>query len=270
MCSFVHLAELLLKQPGIDIQAPSKSNATPLHEAAAAGNIPLLQILLKHGAQAQDSTPGFTPLPAACMGSCMKPPATTAMPAQPAGTQKLVLQDSPQPQHSEPQHEPMQDQQQTPAAQTPAAAKPGQLKTASSKPEPAQSLRPMPPAAAVPKKAGAAVPQRPTPNSRAPAAAARSTVASTRSAVASTGSKAAVPAGTGTAAAGALRASTPTAAAEAAGLGQSQPAAAQVLNKSISQLPRVSKEMVQLLLSAAPSLLAAQVSPSLSLQAQAH
>jgi exonuclease VII large subunit len=60
-----------------------------------------------------------------------------------------------------------------------------------------------------------------------------------------------------------LRAFTPTAAAEAAGPGQTQPAAAQVLKKTASQVQRVSKDVVQLLLDAAPSLLAAQVSPSL-------
>jgi ankyrin repeat protein len=255
-------AELLLKQPGIDVHASSKFKATPLHEAAAAGNAPLLQILLKRGAQVQDSTSGFTPLHAACMGSCMRPPAPAAMPAQPAGIQDPVLQDITQ--HSEPQHEAMQDQQQNPAAPAPTsvAAKPGQLKSAPSKPELAQLLRPKPPASAVPKKMGTALLQRPTPSSRTPATSARTAVTSTRSTAISTGSKVAMPAGTGTAAAGALRASPPPAAAEAAGLRKSQPAAAQVLNRSAPQVQRVSGDVVQLLLGAAPSLLGAQVSHS--------
>uniref|UniRef100_A0A383VC11 Uncharacterized protein n=1 Tax=Tetradesmus obliquus TaxID=3088 RepID=A0A383VC11_TETOB len=63
------VAELLLKQKDIDIQAASSSKATPLHEAAAAGNTALVQLLLQKGACPTDSSPGYPPLHAACQGA---------------------------------------------------------------------------------------------------------------------------------------------------------------------------------------------------------
>lgn len=253
-------AVLLLKQPGINIHAASNSKATPLHEAAAAGNIPLLQLLLQHGAQPQDITPGFSILHAACMGSCLRPSAPAhapaAAPAQPA-VQDPVLQD---PQHMDSkcaEQDPIHEQQQGQHAAVGSLAvtsKPGQLRTAAtSSTQSMQQLRPKPPTAAAPKKAGTAAPQRPTAGSRTAAAPARPAVPST---VRSTANKAAPPAGTGTAAAGALKASTPTstAAAEGAGLTRSQTPPAQRASQHIS------KDVLQVILDAAPSLLGAQVS----------
>eukprot|EP00878_Enallax_costatus_P033545 GHUV01037052.1.p1 GENE.GHUV01037052.1~~GHUV01037052.1.p1 ORF type:complete len:195 (+),score=50.77 GHUV01037052.1:587-1171(+) len=68
--SDVHLkiAELLLKQKTINLQAQADNKATPLHEAAAAGNIRLLQLLLSKGANAADSGSGYSALHAACQG----------------------------------------------------------------------------------------------------------------------------------------------------------------------------------------------------------
>jgi ankyrin repeat protein len=81
-------AELLLKQKDVDIQAASNSKATPLHEAAAARNTGLVQLLLQKGASAVDSSPGYPPLHAACQGcSCGQ----TCMPVV-----ELLLQAAPE------------------------------------------------------------------------------------------------------------------------------------------------------------------------------
>jgi hypothetical protein len=60
-------AELLLKQKDSDIQAANNSKATPLHEAAAARNTGLVQLLLQKGASTTDCSPGYSPLHAACL-----------------------------------------------------------------------------------------------------------------------------------------------------------------------------------------------------------
>lgn len=215
-CLLYVRAELLLRQPGIDIHATASStNATPVHEAAAAGNSALLQLLLQHGADPQGAASGYTALHAACMGSCTTPHAAT--PAQAILTSQ-PLQD---PAYTVASSTPKQDPAPTSG---PAQSKPGQLKPPGAAGKPAQAqqpkLAPKPPAPSAPKRAGPAVPQR-----TALAAAARATTGPARTSGAAcakapgtaTKAPAAAGAAAGTAGSGSgARASTPTGAAAAA------------------------------------------------------
>lgn len=60
--------ELLLKQKGINLHSQSDNKATPLHEAAAVGHTQLVHLLLTTGANACNTSSGFSALHAACQG----------------------------------------------------------------------------------------------------------------------------------------------------------------------------------------------------------
>jgi hypothetical protein len=99
----------------------------------------MVQLLLKHGAQPLNASPGFTTLHAACMGSCSSPKA--AVPAAPAQTCRPeggpLLQDTccpamqpaqPQQPQDTAQQQQGKTQQPVPAAAPASNSKPGQLR----------------------------------------------------------------------------------------------------------------------------------------------
>lgn len=242
------LAELVLKQPGIIINARSNTNATPLHEAAVKGNIPLLQLLLRHGAVPLDTSPGFSALHAACMGSCSHLPAAVraSTPAQPVEVQARMTEQGLAPTDCG------SSQQACQASSMP--GQPGQLKPVSSR-GPAsttaakpQQLRPRPPASQL-NKAGAAPAPRTIAANKAPAGPGRAAVSSTRH-VATTSRSTAQPAASAAAVQDVPTSGQASAQDAAAVSGPAVPAAG---------LHHVSSEAVALLLEAAPELLQLQV-----------
>jgi ankyrin repeat protein len=62
-----HPAELLLQHRLVDVNATANDKVTALHESAAHGNDLMARLLIEKGkAHSADSSPGFTPLHAAC------------------------------------------------------------------------------------------------------------------------------------------------------------------------------------------------------------
>jgi len=245
------LAELVLKQPGVIINARSNTNATPLHEAAVKGNVLMLQLLLRHGAVPLDTSPGFSALHAACMGSCSHLPAAvrTSTPAQ----LPVEVQDSMTEQGLAAIGVCDPSQQACQASSLPGQLKPvlsrGPASTTAAKP---QQLRPRPPAPQLNKSSAAPAP-RTIAASKAPAGPGRAAVSSTRYAAGTSRSTARpthAPASPAAAAENIPTSGQVSAQDSAAVSGLAMPAAG---------LHHVSSEAVSVLLEAAPELLQLKV-----------